>query len=168
MKALAGELDSISSHQFTGVVDLRLFIPSYLHSHISVDNNGYTGSSSCRFFIVPQINIYYCWLLRRLQSGALPSTPEQPDLRRAGTAGNRLHPAIAGTTVVSGIRTGRVTFEYEEQLSMYTEGQGCIDSDHRASQSKLQSDQKRRQFYYVLSPTWLINMLLHTRSTGLT
>ena len=53
MKALAGELDSISSHQFTGVVDLRLFIPSYLHSHISVDNNGYTGSSSCRFFIVP-------------------------------------------------------------------------------------------------------------------
>ena len=31
----------------------KLFIPSYLHSHIYVDNNGYIGSSSCRFFIVP-------------------------------------------------------------------------------------------------------------------
>lgn len=48
--------------------------------------------------------------------------PAQPDSRRAGMSGNRLAPAhLCRKTVVSTSHTDRVIFEYEEQLSMYTE-----------------------------------------------
>lgn len=47
--------------------------------------------------------------------------PEQPD-SRTGMAVNKPSPSpFAGKIVLSGIHTRRETFEYEEQLSMYTE-----------------------------------------------
>lgn len=155
LKTLPREQHSVSSPEARGCSSSQTSFSSSSCIHYSVDNSGYTGNNSCGFIIVPWFsNISWCGLLlttKQAMGWGSALTLQHPDSRRAGMSGNRLAPShLCRKTAVSTIHTGGIIFEYEEQLSMYTERASLI-LIQTTEQDRLNYSQIRKEGNFITS-----------------